>query len=146
MYTQYPGLSQGFSGIQQSASAATSPGFFSSGGALRTGLRDFGGFLGDFAPVAGVFGLGDRFSQVPASGATTIINQRPEETAMSGEIIGANLGMGSALVQAGRQFARSPSGQGLIGGARGLAGGALMDGGNGQPRTTRRMKSDVRKI
>lgn len=146
MYTQDPGLSQGFSGIQQSASAATSPGFFSSGGALRTGLRDFGGFLGDFAPVAGVFGLGDRFSQVPASGATTIINQRPDETAMSGEILGANLGMGSALVQAGRQFARSPSGQGLIGGALGLAGGALMDGGNGQPRITRRMKSDVRKI
>jgi len=146
MYTQDPGLSQGFSGIQQQAVGSTSPGFFSSGGALRTGLRDFGGFLGDFAPVAGVFGLGDRFTNVPASGATTIINQRPDETSMSGEILGANLGMGSALIQAGRQFARSPSGQGLIGGGLGLVGGALMDGGNGQPRITRRMKSDVRKI
>lgn len=146
MYTQDPGLSQGFSGISSVGSQAASPGFFAPGGALRSGIRDFGGFLGDFAPVAGVFGLGDRFSQMPASGATTIINQRPDETAMSGEILGANLGLAPALVQAGRQFARSPGGQGLFGGGLGLAAGALMDGGNGMPRITRRMKSDVRKI
>ena len=146
MYTQDPGLSQGFSGISQSASSAASPGFFSSGGALRTGLRDFGGFLGDFAPVAGVFGLGDRFSQMPASGATTIINQRPDETAMSGEILGANLGLAGPLMQAGRQLFRSPAGQTALGFGGGAIGASLMGGQNGQPRITRRMKSDVRKI
>ena len=78
--------------------------------------------------------------------ARTINMSPPTETASSGEILGANLGMGSALVQAGRQFARSPAGQGLIGGGLGFAGAALMDGGNGKPRITRRMKSDVRKI
>ena len=70
MYMQDPGLSQGFSGVSPTASA--SPGFFAPGGALRTGVRDLGGFFSDFAPVASVFGLGDRFSQVPASGATTM--------------------------------------------------------------------------
>jgi len=147
IYTQEGSSTRGFQGgFSPAAAQAASPGFFAPGGALRSGLRDFGGFLGDFAPVAGVFGLGDRFSQMPASGATTIINQRPDETAMSGEILGANLGLGGALVQAGRQFARSPAGQGFIGGAVGLAGGALMGGPDGRVRITRRMKSDVRKI
>jgi len=146
MYTQDPGLSQGLSGIPQSASAATSPGFFSAGGALRTGLRDFGGFLGDFAPVAGVFGLGDRFSQPPASGATTIINQRPDETAMSGEILGANLGMAPALFQAGRNFLRTPGGQTALGFGAGAVGSLMAGGGQSAPRITRKMKSDVRRI
>ena len=146
MYTQDPGLSQGFSGLSPASSGAASPGFFAPGGGFRQGIRDFGGFLGDFAPVASVFGLGDRFTNVPASGATTIINQRPDETAMSGEILGANLGLAPTLVQAGRQILRSPGGQGLIGGGLGLAGGALMTGSDGKPRITRKMKSDVRKI
>lgn len=127
-------------------SQVASPGFFAPGGALRTTVRDFGGFLSDFSPVAQVFGLGDRFQNVPASGATTIINQRPQETAMSGELTGANLGLGTGLVQAARGFARSPGGQAAFGGGLGLVGGALMQGSNGQPRITRRMKSDVRKI
>ena len=146
MYTQDPGLSQGFSGISQSASSAASPGFFSSGGALRTGLRDFGGFIGDFAPVASVFGLGDRFSQMPASGATTIINQRPDETAMSGEILGANLGLGSNLIQAATRFARTPAGGTALGFGAGALGAAISGGAAGAPRITRKMKSDVRRI
>ena len=125
---------------------APSPGFFAPGGALRTTVRDFGGFLSDFSPVASVFGLGDRFQQMPPSGAQTINFTPPTETSMSGEITGANLGLGTALVQGARSFARSPAGQGLIGGGLGFAGGALMDGQNGKPRITRRMKSDVRKI
>jgi hypothetical protein len=144
MFTQDPGLSQGFTGVSPMANA--SPGFFAPGGALRTGVRDLGGFFSDFAPVASVFGLGDRFQNVPASGATTIINQRPQETAMSGEVLGANLGLGGALVQGARQFVRSPGGQGLIGGGLGLAGGSMLGGAEGAPRITRRMKSDVLKI
>ena len=144
MYMQDPGLSQGFSGVSPTASA--SPGFFAPGGALRTGVRDLGGFFSDFAPVASVFGLGDRFSQVPASGATTIIKQRPDETAMSGEIFGANLGLAAPVVSAARGLARSPAAQGLFGGGLGLAAGMGMGGGNGAPRITRKMKSDVRRI
>lgn len=125
---------------------ASQPGFFSPGGAFRTGVRDFGGFLGEFAPIANVFGLGSRFQNVPPSGAQTIIRQAPDETSQSGEITGANIGAAGNLIQAAGRFARSPTGQGLIGGGLGFAGAALMDGGNGQPRITRRMKSDVRKI
>ena len=144
MFQQDPGLSQGFTGI--APGPTSSPGLFAPGGAIRTGLRDFGGFLSDFSPVAGVFGLGDRFTNVQPQAAQTIIRQAPDETAMSGEILGANLGMGASLVQAGRQFVRSPTGQGLIGGALGFAGGAMTSGQSGMPRITRRMKSDVRKI
>jgi hypothetical protein len=122
------------------------PGFFAPGGTFRTGVRDFGGFLSDLAPVASVFGLGNRFQNLPPSGAQTINFQPPGETAMSGEVTGANLGLGTALVQGARSFARSPAGQGLIGGGLGFAGAMLAPDGNGAPRITRRMKSDVRKI
>jgi hypothetical protein len=125
---------------------AASPGFFAPQGAFRQGIRDFGGFLSDFAPVANVFGLGSRFQNVPPAGAQTINFTPPAETSTSGEITGANLGIGTGLVQAARGLARSPVGQGFLGGA---AGTALMDiggGPSGMPRITRRMKSDVRKI
>ena len=125
----------------------SSPGFFAPGGSLRTGIRDFGGFLSDFAPVASVFGLGNRFQDIPASGATTIINQQPQETAMSGEIAGANLGLALPAVQGiGRALSRSPGAQALFGGGAGIAGGLLMGGDERAPRITRKMKSDVRKI
>ena len=126
--------------------SAASPGFFAPGGALRSTVRDFGGFLGDFAPIAGVFGLGNRFQNVPPAGAQTINFTPPAETAMSGEIAGANLGIAAPLVQGVRSLARTPAGQGLIGGALGFAGAGLMDGAGGKPRITRKMKSDVRKI
>ena len=144
MYQQDPGLTQGFTGF--SGSGTSSPGFFAPGGALRQGVRDFGGFLSDFSPVASVFGLGSRFQNVPPAGAQTINFTPPAETAQSGEILGANLGVAGNLVQAAGRFARSPAGQGLIGGGLGFAGGALMEGANGKPRITRKMKSDVRKI
>ena len=144
MFQQDPGLSAGNVGFNQQS--LTSPGFFAPGGALRTGVRDFGGFLSDFSPVASVFGLGNRFQNVPPAGAQTINFQAPAETAQSGEILGASLGLAAPLVQGARSFARSPTGQGLIGGGLGFLGGALMDGANGKPRITRRMKSDVRKI
>jgi len=94
--------------------STASPGFFAPGGSFRTGVRDFGGFLSEFAPIAGVFGLGNRFQNVPPAGAQTINFTPPAETAQSGEILGANLGVGTALVQGARSFARSPTGQGLM--------------------------------
>ena len=83
---------------------------------------------------------------MPPAGAQTINFTPPAETAMSGEITGANLGMVPALVQGARNIAGSRAGQALIGGGLGLAGAGLMDGANGKPRITRKMKSDVRKI
>lgn len=144
MYQNDPGLSSGQLGFNQSS--LSSPGFFSPGGAFRTGVRDFGGFLSDFAPVASVFGLGSRFENVPPAGAQTINMQLPQETAQSGEITGASLGVAAPLVQGARGFLRSPGGQALFGGGAGLVAGSLMNGSEGKPRITRRMKSDVRKI
>lgn len=144
MYLQDPGLTQGFTGVSQANSS--SPGFFAPGGTLRTTVRDFGGFLSEFAPISGVFGLGDRFANVPPAGAQTVNMAPPQETAMSGEITGANLGLAPTLVQGARSLARSPGAQGLFGGGLGLAAAGLMDGSQGKPRITRKMKSDVRKI
>jgi len=145
MYQNDPGLSGGNLGFNQ-ASMNSSPGFFSEGGALRGTLRDFGGFLGDFSPVASVLGFGDNFQRANAGTALTINTQRPQETAQSGEYLGANLGMGSQLIQAAGRFARSPGGQTALGFGAGALGAALSGGGNGAARITRRMKSDVRRI
>jgi len=147
IYTQEGPSTRGFQNSGSPMLAGTSsPGFFAPGGTLRTGLQDFGGFLSDFAPVAGVFGLGDRFQNVPPSGAQTINFQAPAETSQSGEILGANLGLAPALFQGARNFLRTPGGQTALGFGGAAVGAALMDGGNGAPRITRRMKSDVRKI
>lgn len=145
MYQNDPGLGSGNVGFNQ-ASLNSSPGFFSEGGALRSTLRDFGGFVGDFAPVASVFGLGDRFQRTNAGTALTINNQRPQETAQSGEILGANLGLAPALFQGARSFLRSPGGQTALGFGAGALGAALAPDGSGKARITRRMKSDVRRI
>ena len=146
MYQNDPGLQAGYSGVSNVSSPGASPGFFAPGGALRTGVRDLGGFLTDFAPVASVFGLGNRFQNMPPAGAQTVNYQPPAETAMSGEIMGANLGLAAPVVQGARSFFRSPGGQALGFGGAGLALGGLSMGGDGKPRITRRMKSDVRKI
>ena len=129
-----------------SSSTIAQPGFFSPGGALRSGLRDFGGLLGDFAPVASVFGLGNRFSNMPAAGAQTINFTPPAETSSSGEILGANLGLGTALIQGARTLSRSPGGQAAFGLGAGALGLALSGDRSGAPRVTRKMKSDVRRI
>ena len=145
IYTQEGPVTLPYQGtIAQTQTA--SPGFFAPGGALRSTVRDFGGFLTDFSPIAGVFGLGDRFQNIPPAGAQTLNRTPPDESSMSGEITGANLGAGNLLVQGARGLARSPAGQALFGGGLGAAGAMMLDGGNGRPRITRRMKSDVRKI
>ena len=71
---------------------------------------------------------------------------RPEESASSGEILGANLGMAPALFQAGRNFLRTPGGQTALGFGAGAAGAFLAGDGQAAPRITRKMKSDVRRI
>ena len=147
MYQNDPGLSQGFSGVGPSTAAAGSGSFFGNLGQTIGGFgRDVGQFFTDIAPATNLFGLNTPAQRTNAGVAATINRQAPDETAFSGEILGANLGVGSALVQGARSFARSPAGQGLIGGGLGFAGGMLADQPSGMPRITRRMKSDVRKI
>ena len=108
--------------------------------------RDVGGFVQDIAPALNLFGVGSGPQRTNAGAAQTIIRQAPDETSTSGEILGANLGMGGALVSAGRQLFRSPGGQTALGFGAGAIGSALMGGPDGKVRITRRMKSDVRKI
>lgn len=147
MYQQDPGLSQGFSGIQPSRATSGSGSFFGNLGQSIGGFgRDVGGFVSDIAPALNLFGIGGGAQAMAPQAAQTIIRQRPDETAMSGEILGANLGLGSNLIQAATRFARSPAGGTAIGFGAGALGAALGGGANGAPRITRRMKSDVRRI
>ena len=108
--------------------------------------RDVGGFFQDISPLTSLFGGGGSIPRTNSGVASTIIRQRPDETSSSGEIMGANLGLGGALLQAGRSLARSPAGQSALGFGAGALAGGFMDGGSSAPRITRRMKSDVRRI
>ena len=136
------GMSQMPSQIQPN-----SGGFFGDlGSTIGNFGRDVGGFVQDIAPALNLFGVGSGLQRTNAGTAQTIIRQRPDESASSGEILGANLGMGSQIIQAAGRFARSPNGQTALGFGAGALGAALSGGGNGAPRITRRMKSDVRRI
>ena len=121
--------------------------FFSN---IGQGIGNFGTGLGQFArdisPLTSLFGLGGSSGRANEGTATTIINQRPDESSTSGEFLGANLGMGANLLTQGARFLRSPGGQGLIGGGLGLGAMALSGGDSGKVRITRRMKADVRRI
>ena len=135
----------------QSYNASQSPvreaSFFGNLGQTIGGFgRDVGGFFQDIAPALDLFGIGGGSQQTAPQAAKTIIRQRPDETSTSGELLGANLGMAPALFQAGRNFLRTPGGQTALGFGAGAVGSALMGGGDGRMRITRRMKSDVRKI
>lgn len=123
-----------------------SPGFFAPGGALSSGLSNVGNLFGQLSPIASVLGFGDRFKNMPAAGAQTINFTPPGETSTSGEILGANLGIGTALLQGARGLARTPGGQTALGFGAGALGLALSGDGSGKQRITRRMKSDVRRI
>jgi len=147
MYQQDPGLSQGFTGVSPIAASSGSSSFFGNlGQTIGSFGRDVGGFVQDIAPALNLFGVGSGLQPANQGTATTIIRQRPDETASSGEILGANLGMAPALFQAGRNFLRTPGGQTALGFGAGAVGSALMGGGDSRVRITRKMKSDVRRI
>lgn len=117
---------------------------------LGTGLGNLGTGIGNFfqaaSPLTSLFGLNTPLQRSNAGTALTINNQRPQETAQSGEILGANLGMGALALQGARNFLRTPGGQTALGFGAGALGAALGGGGDSAPRITRRMKSDVRRI
>jgi hypothetical protein len=108
--------------------------------------RDVGGFFQDISPLTNLFGLGAPAPSSSAGSARTIQRMGPEETSTSGQIMGANLGLGSNLIQAATRFARSPGGGTALGFGAGALGAAFGGGQNGAPRITRKMKSDVRRI
>ncbi len=109
MYQQDPGLSQGFSGIQPIAASTGSGSFFGNlGQTIGSFGRDVGGFVSDIAPALSLFGVGGQPQRTNAGTAISVDVGRPEESASSGEILGANLGMAPALFQAGRNFLRTP--------------------------------------
>lgn len=148
MFQQDPGLTAELSRMQsQNGMGARDTGFF---GNLGTNIATFGqgigSFLNDISPLTSLFGGGRSISRSNTNGAQTIITQRPDETSQSGELLGANLGLGLNLLNQGTRFLRSPSGQ--IG--TGVGVGALTsffgDSCARTPRITRRMKSDVRRI
>lgn len=147
MYQQDPGISQGFSGVGPSTASAGSGSFFGNLGQTIGGFgRDVGGFVSDIAPALNLFGIGGQPQRTNAGTAISVDVGRPEESATSGEILGANLGMAPALFQAGRNFLRTPGGQTALGFGGAALGAALSGDGGSAPRITRKMKSDVRRI
>lgn len=126
---------------------ARSPSFVSSlGQTIGDFGRDVGGFFQDIQPLTSLFGGGGSLPRTNSGTATTIIKQAPDESAMSGELLGANLGLTSNLIQAAGRFARSPGGQSALGFGAGAVGASLMGDGSSAPRITRKMRSDVNKI
>ena len=147
MYQQDPGLSQGFIGNAPSRASSGSGGFFGSLGSTIGGFgRDVGGFVQDIGPALNLFGVGNQPQRTNAGTAISVDVGRPQETAQSGEILGANLGMAPALFQAGRNFLRTPGGQTALGFGGAALGAAFAGDGQAAPRITRKMKSDVRRI
>ena len=133
--------------FNQSASPVREASFLGGLGQTLGGFgRDVGGFFQDISPLTNLFGLGAPGANSSPGSARTIQRMGPEETATSGQIIGANLGLGSNVLQAASRFVRSPAGGSAIGFGAGALGAAIGSGGDGAPRITRRMKSDVRRI
>jgi len=108
--------------------------------------RDVGGFFQDISPLTSLFGLNTPAPSSSAGSARTIQRQGPEETATSGQILGANLGLAPALFQGARSFLRTPGGQTALGFGGAALGAAFAGDGGSAPRITRKMKSDVRRI
>lgn len=147
MYQNDPGLQQGLSGISSMQTLPQRNSFFGNLGQTIGGFgRDVGQFFQDIQPATQLFGLNTPTQRTNSGTASTIIRQAPDETAMSGEVLGANLGLAPTLFQAGRSFLRTPGGQSALGFGAGAVGASLMGDGSSTPRITRKMKSDVRKI
>ena len=108
--------------------------------------RDISGLIQDVSPLTSLFGIGTPALSSSGGSARTVQRMGAEETQDSGQILGANLGLAPTIFNAGRNFLRTPGGQTALGFGAGAVGSAVMGGGDGKVRITRRMKSDVRKI
>ena len=113
MFQQDPGLSAELSRMQsQNGMGYSDQSFF---GNLGTNIANFGqgigSFLNDISPLTSLFGGGRSINRMNTNGAASVITQRPDETSQSGELLGANLGLGFNLLNQGTRFLRSPGGQ-----------------------------------
>jgi hypothetical protein len=123
------------------------PSFVTSLGQTLGGFgRDVGGFFQDISPLTSLFGFNTPAPSSSAGSARTLQSLGPEESATSGQILGANLGLAPALLGGARRFIGSPGGQTALGFGAGAAGAFLAGDGGSAPRITRKMKSDVRRI
>jgi hypothetical protein len=143
-----PGLNpQDFTSTIPIRSTGRQAGFFGNlGSTIGNFGRDVGGFVSDIAPALNLFGIGGQPQRTNAGTAISVDVGRPQETAMSGEILGANLGLAPALFQGARSLLRTPGGQTALGFGAGALGAVLSGGDGSAPRITRKMKSDVRRI
>jgi hypothetical protein len=148
MFQQDPGLTAELNRMHsRTQQPVVDRGFFGDlGSTLGNFGRNVGGFFDDISPLVNLFGGGGGLSRTNSGAASTIIKQRPDETATSGEILGANLGIGGMLLNQGAKFLSRPGTQIGIGVGGGLLADAFMGGPSGKPRITRKMKADVRRI
>ena len=80
--------------FNQAASPVRDASFLSGLGQTLGGFgRDVGGFFQDISPLTNLFGLGAPTPSSSPGSARTIQRVGPEETATSGQISGANLGL-----------------------------------------------------
>ena len=135
-----------FTELGNTTLAQSNPGFFAPGGTLSNIGTSVGGFFESVSPVFDFFTSRNTMRNMPPAGAISIVNSPPGETSTSGEITQGNLGLLAPAGQALREVARSPGALGGAIGVGGLIAGGLMDGSEGKPRITRKMKADVRKI
>jgi len=146
----YSGFGEGqssLSGMTASGRSSSGNSFFGDlGQSIRGFATDFTDFIGDVRPAANILGIDIGGSNTAPQAAKTITRSGAEETAMSGEITGANVALLPSLVQGAGRVLRSPAGQGFLGGGGALGLASIGGGQTGMPRITRRMKSDVRKI
>tara|TARA_Y100001972_G_C7617451_1_gene309630 strand:+ start:346 stop:1221 length:876 start_codon:yes stop_codon:yes gene_type:complete len=119
-------------------------GFFST---VRSGLREFGGFVGDAfnSGIPQLFGVSRPRGVGQQPAITTVTNLGAQESQGSGSI---QAGMGSLLpsvVSGARSLLKSPLGQLTLG--TGAAGAISLMGSDGkQMRITRKMKSQARMV
>ena len=148
MYQQDPGLTAEMNRMRsQNDMGARDTGFFGNLGTnIATFGEDIGSFLNNISPLTSLFGGGRSIGRSNTNGAQTIITQRPDETSQSGELLGANLGLGLNLLNQGTRFLRSPAGQIGTGVGVGALTSLFGDSCARTPRITRKMKSDVRRI
>lgn len=145
-YTNDPGLS-GTSNVPVNLPSNNSNSFL---GGLGQQIGSFGsnigGFFQDISPFTSLFGGGQSIPKNQMGPAVTVNTQGPQETSSSGELLGASLGLGGALLAQGAKFLKTPAGGSLLGLGAGALGASMGSGGGSAPRITRRMKSDVRRI
>ena len=126
------------------STASSGGGFFDT---LRGGIREVGGLVSDILDtgIPSFFGVGNRRDVISQPAITTTPPVGAKETGSSGTVDAGAGAIINPLVSGVRNLIRSPLGQIGIGAGAGLLGG-LTTTPCGQPRITRKMKSQARMV